>query len=106
MQFGPPKIITTNLTSYLDAANPSSYPGSGTTWTDLSGNNNNFILTNGPTYDNRNGGSISFDGTDDYLLNNSLVLNYNANFTIQFWFNTNSLGGVNGYGLFFNGTTS
>ena len=46
MQFGPPKIITTNLTSYLDAANPSSYPGSGTTWTDLSGNNNNFILTN------------------------------------------------------------
>jgi hypothetical protein len=106
MQFGPPKIITTNLTSYLDAANLTSYPGSGTTWTDLSGNNNNFILTNGPTYDNRNGGSISFDGTDDYLLNNSLVLNYNANFTIQFWFNTNSLGGVNGYGLFFNGTTS
>jgi hypothetical protein len=105
MQFGPPKLVTTNLTSYLDAANKLSYPGSGTTWTDLSGNGNNFSLVNGPTFSSANGGSIVFDGTDDYLLISSLVWNYNADFTIQFWFTPSSLGGANGYGLFFNGNT-
>jgi len=103
--FYGPKIITNGLVLYLDAANRNSYPGSGTTWTDLSGNNNNFTLVNGPTFSSGNMGNIVFDGTDDYLLINSLVWNYNADFTIQFWFNTNSLGGANGYGLFFNGNT-
>jgi hypothetical protein len=34
-----PKIITDGLVLALDAANPRSYPGSGNTWYDLSGNN-------------------------------------------------------------------
>jgi hypothetical protein len=50
----------------LDAANPKSYPGSGTTWTDLIGRGNTGTLTNGPTYSSANGGSIVFDGVDDY----------------------------------------
>ena len=50
----------------LDATNSSSYPGSGTIWTDLSGNGNNATLTNGPTYNSANGGSIVFDGSNDY----------------------------------------
>ena len=50
----------------LDAGNTKSYPGSGTTWTDLSGRGNNGTLTNGPTYSSANGGSIVFDGVDDY----------------------------------------
>ena len=56
------RIITENLVLCLDAANSKSYPGSGTTWTDLSGNGNNATLTNGPTYSSANGGSIVFDG--------------------------------------------
>ena len=83
--FYGPKIITNGLVLYLDAANRNSYPGSGTTCTDLSGNNNNFTLVNGPTFSSGNMGNIVFDGTDDYLLINSLVWNYNADFTIQFW---------------------
>jgi hypothetical protein len=51
----------------LDAGNTKSYPGSGTTWTDLSGRGNNGTLTNGPTYSSSNGGSIVFDGTNDYI---------------------------------------
>ena len=51
----------------LDAGNPLSYPGTGTLWTDLSGNNNNGTLVNGPTFDSANGGSIVFDGNDDYV---------------------------------------
>lgn len=61
-----PSIVLEGLVMYLDAGNPASYPGSGTTWTDLSGYGNNATLTNGPTYDSGNGGSIIFDGSDDY----------------------------------------
>ena len=71
-----PKIVTDGLVLALDAGNPKSYPGSGTTWTDLSGNGNDGTLTNGPTFDSGNGGSIVFDGTDDYVITarpNSLV---------------------------------
>ena len=61
-----PSIITQNLVLCLDAANSKSYPGSGTTWTDLSGRGNTGTLTNGPTYSSANGGYIYFDGTDEY----------------------------------------
>jgi hypothetical protein len=59
--------VTDGLVLHLDAGNPASYPGSGTTWTDLSGNNNNGTLINGPTYSSDNGGSIVFDGVNDYV---------------------------------------
>jgi hypothetical protein len=62
-----PGIVTTNLSMFLDAGNASSYPGSGTDWTDLSGNSRNGTLTNGPTYSSADGGSIVFDGTNDFV---------------------------------------
>lgn len=62
-----PKIVTDGLVLCLDAANSKSYPGSGTTWTDLSGNGNSGTLTNGPTYDTGSLGSIQFDGVNDYV---------------------------------------
>jgi len=60
-------VITAGLQLYLDAGRSASYSGSGTTWTDLSGNGRNGTLTNGPTYSATNGGSIVFDGTDDFV---------------------------------------
>ena len=60
--------ITSNLILHLDAGNTSSYPGTGTTWTDLSGNGYNGTLTNGPTYDSNNQGSIVTDGSNDFIL--------------------------------------
>ena len=63
------------LTLCLDAGNSKSYPGSGTTWTDLSGRGNTGTLTGGPTYNSANGGSIVFDGTNDYVLANNTSLN-------------------------------
>jgi hypothetical protein len=57
----------TNLQLYLDAGIAFSYPGSGTIWTDLSENGRNGTLTNGPTYSSADGGSIVFDGTDDFV---------------------------------------
>jgi hypothetical protein len=62
-----PGIVTGNLSMFLDAGNASSYPGSGTAWTDLSGNSRNGTLTNGPTYTSADGGAIVFDGTNDFV---------------------------------------
>jgi hypothetical protein len=60
-------VVENGLVLYLDAGTSTSYSGTGNTWTDLSGNNNNGTLTNGPTYSSANGGSLSFDGVNDYV---------------------------------------
>ena len=60
------KSVTDGLVLALDAANPKSYPGSGTTWSDLSGNGNNGTLVNTPTYSSTNGGSLTFNGSSQY----------------------------------------
>lgn len=65
--FNGPNIVTSGLVLALDAANRKSYPGSGATWTDMSGNGNNGTLTNGPTFNSDNGGSIVFDNVNDYV---------------------------------------
>ena len=79
-----PKVVTDGLVLALDAADRNSYPGSGTTWTDLSGNGNTGTLVNGPTYSSAYGGSIVFDGTNDYVAT-SYAPTFN-DFTIITWF--------------------
>ena len=63
---GGPDLVTNGLVLCLDAADKQSYSGSGTIWRDLAGSNNG-TLTNGPTYNSANGGSIIFDGADDFV---------------------------------------
>jgi hypothetical protein len=89
---GGGSIVTDGLVLHLDAGNTASYPGSGTTWTDLSGNGNDMTLINGPTFDSGNGGSIVFDGTNDRAERNPI--NVGNSFTISAWVyfnNTNNL---------------
>lgn len=64
----------------------------GSTWFDLSGIANNGTLTNGPTLDFNNGGSIVFDGTNDYVdCGSSSLLNFGTgNFTLSAWFRTST----------------
>lgn len=92
MNYGP-KTITNGLVLYLDAANTKSYPGSGTTWTDLSGYGRNGTLTNGPTFNNSNCGSIVFDGIDDYASLSSTP-GVTNNFTIDLWCLPNATHGI------------
>ena len=81
-----PDIIESGLVLCLDAANKNSYPGSGTTWTDLSGNSNNGTLTNGPTFSAGNQGSIVFDGVDDYVgCGNNSSINLTSYITLSAW---------------------
>ncbi len=84
-----PTLVQDGLVLNLDAGNTNSYPGSGTTWTDLSGNSNNGTLTNGPTYSSADGGSIVFDGTDDYVSETSGLSDsfLQGDWTISFWVN-------------------
>lgn len=81
-----PKIVTDGLVLCLDAGNPKSYPGSGTTWSDLSGNGNNGTLTNGPTYSSSNGGSLSFDGSNDYSQLSDTLAPSTGPFSCFFWY--------------------
>ena len=60
-----PKIVTDGLVLCLDAANRKSYPGSGTTWFDLSGRGNHGTLINGPTYNSSGISYIQLDGVND-----------------------------------------
>lgn len=82
---GPYITRDSSLVLDLDASDKNSYPGSGTVWTDLSGNNNTFTLTNGPTFDSANGGSIFTDGTNDYIAS-SYFGNTTDSFTFAVWF--------------------
>jgi len=84
-----PKIVTDGLVLALDAANVKSYPGSGTTWNDLSRGGNNGTLINGPTFNSANGGGIVFDGVDDRIeINDNNSIDIVDNLTIECWFYT------------------
>lgn len=62
-----PKIVIDGLVLYLDAANRRSYSGNGVNWNDLGGDSNDGTLINNPTFDDTAGGSIVFDGLNDYV---------------------------------------
>ena len=85
-----PKIVTDGLVVCLDAANKRSYPGSGTTWTDLSGNGNNGTLVNGPIYNGDNLGSIGFDGLNDSATLPSLNFSNLSPWSLSCWVRINS----------------
>ena len=83
-----PRVVTDGLVLALDAADRNSYPGSGSTWTDLSGNGNNGTLVNGVGYNSGNGGSLVFDGVDDYVdCGSNNILNFTSSFSVSFWMN-------------------
>ena len=89
-------IVTSGLVLNLDAAQTASYPGTGTTWTDLSGNGNNGTLVNGPTYSSANYGSIVFDGSNDYVIGNTPSgLNVSQSCSINVWVNFSNFTKVN-----------
>ena len=109
-----PKIVTDGLVLLLDAADRTSYSG-GTTWYDLSENNNNGTLTNGPTFNSENGGSIVFDGADDYVIttaNSTPSLNITSSITLETWLKSTALAnishadGINSKGLSSDGNSA
>ena len=82
------RIVTDGLVLCLDAASKRSYPGTGTVWTDLKGVNNG-TLTNGPTFDGDNGGSIVLDGTNEIVRIFNFPTTHSA-FTSSLWVYSNN----------------
>jgi hypothetical protein len=84
-----PRIVTDGLVLCLDAGNAKSYPGSGTSWSDLSGNGNNGTLQNGVGYNGSNLGLLSLDGVNDYITtyNDANVFSNNNSLTVSIFVN-------------------
>lgn len=78
-------IVTNGLVLALDAGNTKSYVSGSTTWNNLANSSVSGSLVNGPTYNPSNGGSIVFDGVNDYGRVNQLDLSLTNKITISFW---------------------
>lgn len=79
-------VVRNGLVLHLDAANPKSYPGSGTVWTDLSGNGNNGTLVNGVAYSSSDPKCFTFDKTNDYVTGSITPFSAGAAFSSVTWF--------------------
>ena len=80
-----PKIVTNGLVLNLDAANKKSYPGTGTSWYDLTKNKYNFTLYNSPTYSSLNNGILTFSKTSLQYAEYSATLSSLSNWTVETW---------------------
>jgi hypothetical protein len=85
---GGPDISEQGLVLYLDAANRRSYPGSGTAWADMSGNNYTNTLRNSPTFSGDNGGIITFNGSTQYTDSSVGLIDPTTNWTVNVWYKT------------------
>jgi hypothetical protein len=98
-----PAIITQNLVLCLDAANTKSYPGSGTTWTDLSGNGNNGTLVNTPTYNSSGYFDFDYLQSENVTFSSSSSLQFlnRSPYTLEAWvYPTRNPGASNWTGIF------
>jgi len=93
--FQQPQLVTNGLALYLDASDRTSYVSGSTVWRDLSPSSLTGSLTNGPTFNSGNGGSIVFDGVDDYV-NRTSALDVGSNFSVFAWIKPGSINVRNG----------
>jgi hypothetical protein len=100
--------VPSGMVLFLDAGVSSSYPGTGTTWYDLSGNANDGTFAGGAQYVvNQAGGTMEFDGIDSAItFNNPVEIPIgNDPYTISVWFNSDEMPsnrGFVGWGAFGN----
>jgi hypothetical protein len=80
---------------YLDADNASSYPGSGTTWYDISGNGADIALVNSPTYTSGAPAYFTFNGTSQYGTGSKTGVLNNSQYTKSLWMYLNAYGDNN-----------
>ena len=79
--FAGPDIVEDGLVLALDAANPKSYPGSGTTWIDMSGNGHNATL-HSVTHSSANGGIFDIPGGSANFIDNNTIDLTSSDFTV------------------------
>jgi uncharacterized repeat protein (TIGR02543 family) len=85
-----PAIVQGDLRLHLDAGNPNSYSGTGTRWTDLSGNGKNGTWQQSPTFTTVSGGSIAMGSTSSQYMR-SAVLGATTVVTAEIWVKFNAI---------------
>ena len=85
--FQAPAIVQNGLLLNLDAANPSSYSGTGTTWNDISGNNNHGTVraNNSGSLPVFQSGTFYFNGSSSYVSMLSSVIPNNGSWSLSVW---------------------
>lgn len=83
------QLVTSGLTLNLDAGNLASYPGSGSTWTDLAGTADNISLVNSPTYTSGTPAYFTFNGSNQYGTGSSANVVPTTAYTKSVWFYLN-----------------
>ena len=87
-----PSSVSDGIVLYLDAANPRSYAGTGTTWYDISGNSNNATFVDSPVYWSIPQPYFNFDGSNDYMrIVRSPSMSPTSGLTQEVWFNYPSI---------------
>ena len=86
--YTPPDYATSGIQMYYNPEDPTSYAGSGTTLTDLSGNGYDATLVNGPSFASS---YFTLDGVDDYIASPNMVSSFNSttSFTVEVWYSPN-----------------
>lgn len=87
--------VFSNLTMYLNASDPTSYSGSGSTWYDISGNSADITLVNSPTFTSGSPGYFTFNGTNQYGTGSKTGVLNNGSYTKSVWFYLNGYGDNN-----------
>lgn len=88
-------LVTNNLTMWLDANNPASYPGSGATWSDLSGNGADQTFVGAPVYTAGAASYFTFNGFTQYSVGSTPFVLPPSQYTKMVWFQFNTTGADN-----------
>ena len=103
-------LVTDGLTLNLDAGDSASYPGSGSTWTDLAGTADNITLVNSPTYTSGTPAYFTFNGSNQYGTGSGINVLPSTAYTKSVWFRINAYadnnivsGGTGGHFMFMAG---
>jgi hypothetical protein len=95
------RIVRDGLVMYLDAANSKSIVSGSNSWVNLTRSGNNGTLTNGPLYTGSFGGSIVFDGSNDYISETTVLSDafWQTNWSVSAWVNFDTINNtINGGG--------
>jgi hypothetical protein len=90
------------ISIFYDAANITSYPRTGSTWSNLASTSYNMTLVNGPVYSSNYSGEIVFDGSDDYGTSSGFSF---TNYTVEIFVNVISHNNPFGISRIFEGNT-
>ena len=95
-----PRIVTDGLVLAMDAASKRSYPGSGTSFTDII-NKSNGTLNGSPTFSTEHSGTLSFNGTSQSILLGTSVSVPAVGFTVLMCININDSQSSSGWNYWF-----